>query len=217
MVPHESRRSYTRTWGEKACWTALEGLTEEFGQLPTVEHYDALAITRDDLPSLATVRNRLGRWSEVVAILARGDRPSASMEEELREGDDERQVNSETAPPEAVAPRGAITTGGSRAQVDPARILLRQLRELPEDLRHELLVAAQDARIGEALQTVLVASVTGRPGLAAQLQVEATEEQLHDGLMRAGELLGRPMVRRIASALQVRGAERSARALLSGS
>jgi AraC-like DNA-binding protein len=205
MVPNQSRRSYKRTWGERACWMALEALVDELGQFPTVDHYDALAASREDLPSLATVRNRLGRWSEVAATLARGERPSESIDEEASE-----EVEEE----EASRPKPADRPARRRSDLDPARRLLRQLRELPDDLRSELVVAAQDAAVDQALQSVLMASVTGQPGLASELHVEATEQQLDRGLMRVGEQLHRPMVRRIAYALQVRGAERPARALL---
>lgn len=213
MVPNQSRRSYERTWGERACWMALEALVDELGQLPTVEHYDALAASREDLPSLATVRNRLGRWSEVAATLARGERPSESIDEEAREEDDKGPA-SRPKPTDRPTGRLAVSDGGSRSDLGPARRLVRQLRELPEDLRSELFVAAQDAVVDQALQAVLMASITGQPGRDSELRIEATEQQLDHGLMRVSERLDQPKVRRIAYALQVRGAERPARALL---
>lgn len=73
MTPHQAQRTYTRMWDEQKCWNALVRLVEELGEVPTVDHYNALSATRDDLPSSATVRNRLGRWSDVAARLARGD------------------------------------------------------------------------------------------------------------------------------------------------
>lgn len=70
MTPRPSnRKSYSRRWTEEACWAALAGLLAELGEAPTAEQYDVLASASDDLPSLGTVRNRLGRWSEVVARL----------------------------------------------------------------------------------------------------------------------------------------------------
>jgi DNA-binding NarL/FixJ family response regulator len=70
MTPHPSRRSgYSRRWTDDACRRALEALIAELGELPTAAQYDVLASADDSLPSLATVRNRLGRWSEVAAGL----------------------------------------------------------------------------------------------------------------------------------------------------
>jgi hypothetical protein len=40
------------------------------GEMPTVLSYQCHAADRPDLPSAATVRNRLGRWSAVVTRLA---------------------------------------------------------------------------------------------------------------------------------------------------
>jgi len=70
MSPGVARRSYTRTWDAEACRAALEMIVEELGRVPTAAHYEALAVARDDLPSIATVRNRLGRWKRVTAELA---------------------------------------------------------------------------------------------------------------------------------------------------
>lgn len=70
MRPHSSpRRSYTRRWSADACWEAMRRIVAELGAPPTVAQYELLAEGNDDLPSSATVRNRLGRWSSVVARL----------------------------------------------------------------------------------------------------------------------------------------------------
>jgi hypothetical protein len=70
MAPNPAPRSnYTRRWTEDACWHALVGLMGELESMPTADQYDVLASARDDLPSLATVHNRLGRWSEVTSTL----------------------------------------------------------------------------------------------------------------------------------------------------
>lgn len=66
MTPREARRRYTRHWTEERCRDAIRRLIDELGEAPTAEQYDVLASADDDLPSLATVRNRLGRWSEVI-------------------------------------------------------------------------------------------------------------------------------------------------------
>lgn len=71
MTPGGARRSYTRMWDAGACRTALEMVIEELGRIPTAAHYEALALSREDLPSIATVRNRLGRWKRVTVELAR--------------------------------------------------------------------------------------------------------------------------------------------------
>jgi hypothetical protein len=59
-----------RRWTEEACWGALRRVVEELGEIPTVVSYEAHAAGRPDLPSSATVRNRLGRWSSIAAQLA---------------------------------------------------------------------------------------------------------------------------------------------------
>jgi transposase len=60
----------TRRWTETACQEALRRVVGEIGKIPTVSAYDRHATGRPDLPSSATLRNRLGRWSAIVAQLA---------------------------------------------------------------------------------------------------------------------------------------------------
>lgn len=74
LEPNRARRSYSRKWTEDACWAVLERLVKELGDAPTVQQYELIAAGRDDLPSSATIRNRLGRWSEVRATLVAGPR-----------------------------------------------------------------------------------------------------------------------------------------------
>lgn len=70
LTPKRShRREYSRRWSAETCWLALRRLTSELGEVPTAQQYDLLASSNDDLPSLATVRNRLGRWSEIASRL----------------------------------------------------------------------------------------------------------------------------------------------------
>jgi len=59
-----------RRWTEGACWAALRRVVEELGEIPTVLSYERQAAGRPDLPSSATLRNRLGRWSSITAQLA---------------------------------------------------------------------------------------------------------------------------------------------------
>jgi len=68
VAPHTSSR--TRRWTDSACWDALRRVVDELGQIPTVLSYERHAAGRPDLPSSATVRNRLGRWSAITAQLA---------------------------------------------------------------------------------------------------------------------------------------------------
>lgn len=75
MTPNAAFRTYSRTWDAEACRAAMRSVVEELDRVPSVSHYEALARSRDDLPSLATVRNRLGRWSELAAELARERTP----------------------------------------------------------------------------------------------------------------------------------------------
>jgi len=64
------RRARSRRWTEDACWTALRNVVTELGEIPTVLSYERHAADRADLPSSATVRNRLGRWSAITTRLA---------------------------------------------------------------------------------------------------------------------------------------------------
>ena len=59
-----------RRWTESACWAALRRVVGELREIPTVVSYDRHATGRPDLPSSATLRNRLGRWSSISAQLA---------------------------------------------------------------------------------------------------------------------------------------------------
>ncbi len=71
MRPLGSRtRGRTRRWTEEACWEALRRARAELGAVPTLQAYERYAAARDDLPSPATVRKRLGRWSAIAARLA---------------------------------------------------------------------------------------------------------------------------------------------------
>jgi len=59
-----------RRWTEEACWAALRCAIDELGEIPTVLAYERHAAGRAELPSSATVRNRLGRWSSITTQLA---------------------------------------------------------------------------------------------------------------------------------------------------
>ena len=63
-------RKRSRRWTADACWAALHRVVAELGEIPSVAGYDRHAADRDDLPSSATVRNRLGRWSAITTRLA---------------------------------------------------------------------------------------------------------------------------------------------------
>lgn len=56
-------------WSVAACWRALESVSDQLGDPPRIGRYAELAAVRDDLPSAATVRQRLGLWSEIAAVL----------------------------------------------------------------------------------------------------------------------------------------------------
>ncbi len=62
-------RARQRRWTADACWEALVRAANELGEAPSVLAYERYAAGRDDLPSSATVRNRLGRWSSLTARL----------------------------------------------------------------------------------------------------------------------------------------------------
>lgn len=59
-----------RRWTEDACWDALRRVVDELAEIPSVLAYERVAAGRSDLPSAATIRNRLGRWSSLAARLA---------------------------------------------------------------------------------------------------------------------------------------------------
>ncbi len=63
-------RSRKRRWTEESCWEALRRVVEEVGEIPTVLSYERHALGRAELPSAATLRNRLGRWSSITTQLA---------------------------------------------------------------------------------------------------------------------------------------------------
>ena len=63
-------RARTRRWTEEACWAALLEVVKTLDAIPTVVGYERHAAGRDDLPSSATLRNRLGRWSAIATQLA---------------------------------------------------------------------------------------------------------------------------------------------------
>jgi transposase len=72
MMPLASPSATTRQrrWTDAACWSALRRVVDELGEIPTVLSYERHAAGRADLPSAATLRNRLGRWSAISSQLA---------------------------------------------------------------------------------------------------------------------------------------------------
>jgi hypothetical protein len=70
VSPHGPARVSSRRWTVEACWSALNVVVGELDAIPTVARYDRHARGRDDVPSSATIRNRLGRWSAITAQLA---------------------------------------------------------------------------------------------------------------------------------------------------
>jgi hypothetical protein len=71
LTPHRMpARTRSRRWTADACWAAIRAVVAELEQIPTVVTYDRHAASRPDLPSSATLRNRLGRWSAITTTLA---------------------------------------------------------------------------------------------------------------------------------------------------
>ena len=56
-------------WDAEECWQALLSVADQLGDPPRYGRYAKLAQRRDDLPSAATVRQRLGLWHEIAAEL----------------------------------------------------------------------------------------------------------------------------------------------------
>ena len=64
-APPERGRRYRRRWTEERCLQALRELVAELGRLPSQAAYRELSARREDLPSSATLRTRLGSWSTI--------------------------------------------------------------------------------------------------------------------------------------------------------
>lgn len=67
LSEHRTPPRSDRRWTKDACISAVCMITRETGGWPTVAEYDRLSPGRDYLPSSATLRNRLGRWSLIAA------------------------------------------------------------------------------------------------------------------------------------------------------
>lgn len=71
LQPQPAKRNARhRRWTQSACLQALRLAVDELQVIPTVASYERHAAGRGDLPSSATLRNRLGRWSAITARLA---------------------------------------------------------------------------------------------------------------------------------------------------
>lgn len=64
-----SGRVYAPRWSAAACRRALESVADQLGSPPRYSRYVQLAAERDDLPSGATVRQKLGLWIEIASSL----------------------------------------------------------------------------------------------------------------------------------------------------
>jgi DNA-binding CsgD family transcriptional regulator len=62
-------RVYAPQWHLAACWRAVQSVADQLGDPPRYRRYLELAAERDDLPSGATLRVRLGLWSQIAAAL----------------------------------------------------------------------------------------------------------------------------------------------------
>lgn len=71
-----------RRWTEDSCWAALREVVGELGEIPTVLAYERHAAGRPELPSAATLRNRLGRWSAITTRLAAQREPARAAQPE---------------------------------------------------------------------------------------------------------------------------------------
>jgi transcriptional regulator with XRE-family HTH domain len=71
-APRAAHRRYVRRWTEAACLDVLARLVDDLGELPSLQRYTLLAESDDTLPSPATVRNRLGRWTTLATRLTAG-------------------------------------------------------------------------------------------------------------------------------------------------
>jgi hypothetical protein len=70
LVPaHIAAHARARRWTAERCWHAMRTVVDELAEIPTVVAYDRHTAGRRDLPSSATLRNRLGRWSQITGRL----------------------------------------------------------------------------------------------------------------------------------------------------
>jgi hypothetical protein len=76
-------RTRSRRWTIEACWSAVHRAVEELEEIPTVAGYDRHAAGRVDLPSSATLRHRLGRWSQITTQLAAEYEPARHAQREI--------------------------------------------------------------------------------------------------------------------------------------
>lgn len=67
--PVTARRSYTRRWTEEACLDALRRVVAELGRFPTLSEYQRICSEGEDLPSSATLRHRIGSWTEIGVLI----------------------------------------------------------------------------------------------------------------------------------------------------
>jgi hypothetical protein len=71
MTPTVRRRTYVRKWDAARCTEAALAVGREFGRWPSVVEYERFAGSRDDLPSSATLRTRLGAWTAIGVAVTR--------------------------------------------------------------------------------------------------------------------------------------------------
>jgi AraC-like DNA-binding protein len=67
--PGAHKRTYGKRWDAQACRQALDRVAGELGEWPRYRDYEQLAAGREDLPSGAMLRHRLGTWSQIAAVL----------------------------------------------------------------------------------------------------------------------------------------------------
>jgi hypothetical protein len=84
LQPAVQKRPYARKWDQQSCWEALERVSDELGDWPRYRDYERLSAGREDLPSAALLRRRLGTWSQIATALRErrgGDRVAQALPE----------------------------------------------------------------------------------------------------------------------------------------
>jgi hypothetical protein len=83
----ERRRSFRAPRSDRVsidvCWQAVRRVADEVGRIPTCEDYARASKGRDDLPSLAVVRRRLGGWRAMLAAWPGPAQPGPDPHEEM--------------------------------------------------------------------------------------------------------------------------------------
>jgi hypothetical protein len=151
-------RVYSSRWHLAACFRALESVADELGDPPRAARYAELAGAREDLPSLPTVRARLGSWSGIAAALAE--------QQAARERREPASAMPERDRPAAAQPHGRRTaTESIETERLPTQVEVAALRHLLAHPGSSGTEVRRGAQIRSASQTWTLLARLEREGL----------------------------------------------------